>query len=227
MMTDVLICHGAWHQPAHFRDLVVQLERAGCEVEVPDLGGLSLPDSRKLVQDIVDGSDRAPLLVAHSNGGITAGTVRGASSTLFLAAWVLDVGESPQSLIEDVQRRTGAQGAPLAMEVDSEGLLRLEEVGARVGLYADCDDETAALAVSLLRPEPPSIFSVTPTDAAWRSTRSFYLAGSDDRAIPSGLVTMFASRCSESEIWPTGHSAYLSRSADVAELIRRQIARDR
>jgi hypothetical protein len=223
-MTHVIICHGAWHQPAHFRDLVDLLERDGLTVEVPDLGGLSLPESRKLVQDIVDNSQRPPLMVAHSNGGITAGTAKGTFAMLFLAAWVLDAGESPQSLIEDVQRKTGAPGAPLAVTVDEEGLLHLDGDGARAGLYADCDDETAALAVSLLRPEPPSIFAATPTDAAWKDTRSFYLAGSEDRAIVPELVTAFASRCSASETWPTSHSAYLSRPADVAALIGRQLA---
>jgi hypothetical protein len=223
-MINVIICHGAWHQPAHFRTLVDRLEHDGLAVEVPDLGGLSLPESRELVQGIVDSSQRPPLVVAHSNGGITAGTVRGAASMLFLAAWVLDAGESPQSLIEDVQRRTGARGAPLDVTVDGEGLLRLDGDGARAGLFADCDDETAALAVSLLRPEPPAIFAATPTDAAWKGTRSFYLAGSEDRAIVPELVATFASRCSASETWPTSHSAYLSRPDDVAALIRRQLA---
>ncbi|WP_306213764.1 alpha/beta hydrolase [Actinoplanes sp. RD1] len=224
-MTDVIICHGAWHQPAHFRALVDRLERDGLTVEVPDLGGLSLPESHKVVQDIVDSSPRLPLVVAHSNGGITAGTVRGAASMLFLSAWVLDAGESPQSLIEDVQRRTGVPGAPLPVTVDGEGLLRLDEDGARAGLYADCDDETAALAVSLLRPEPPSIFAAVPTVATWKDTRTFYLAGSKDRAIVPELVTTFASRCSTTETWPTSHSAYLSRTGDVAALIHRQLAR--
>lgn len=223
-MTDVIICHGAWHQPAHFRHLVDRLQGDGLAVEVPDLGGLPLPESHKLVQDIIDSSQRPPLVVAHSNGGITAGTLRGAASRLFLAAWVLDVGESPQSLIEDVQRRTGGAGAPLAVNVDGEGLLHLDMDSVRAGLYADCDDATAALAVSLLRPEPPSIFAATPTDAAWKDGRSFYLAGSEDRAMVPELVATFASRCSASETWPTSHSAYLSRTEDVADLIHRQLA---
>jgi hypothetical protein len=223
-MTDVIICHGAWHQPAHFRGLVAQLERDGLAVEVPDLGRLSLSESHRVVQGLVNSANKPPLLVAHSNGGIVAGTVRGVASMLFLAAWVLDIGESPQSLIEDVQRRTGSPGAPLAVTVDGEGLTNLDEDGAISGLCADCDNETAKLAVSLLRPEPASIFAATPTDAAWKETRSFYLAGGEDRAMAPELVATFASRCSESETWPTSHSAYLSRTGDVAELIYRRLA---
>ena len=222
-MPDVVICHGAWHQPEHFRDLVDQLNGEGLSVEVPDLGGSAFRDSHKLVQEIVDGSAKPPLLVAHSNGGITAGTVRGAASLLFLAAWVLDVGESPQSLIEDVQSRTGNPGAPLAVTVNAEGLLSLDQDAARAGLYADCHDDIAARAMALLRPEPASIFAVTPDYAAWQHTPSFYLAGSMDRAIVPELVATFTSRCSESDTWPTSHSAYLSRTDDVAQLIYRRL----
>ncbi|MFG1610462.1 alpha/beta hydrolase [Actinoplanes sp. NPDC049265] len=221
-MTDVIVCHGAWHQPEHFRALADRLNRDGLSVAIPDLGGLSLPDSHDLVQSMVDSSVRPPLLVAHSNGGITAGTVRGAASMLFLAGWVLDVGESPQGLIVDVQRRTGRAGAPLAVTADADGRVRLDPEAARAGLYADCDEATATRAIELLRPEPPSIFAATPEQAAWRDTPSHYLAAGHDQAIVPELVAAFAARCSTAETWPTGHSAYLSRADDVAELIGRR-----
>lgn len=113
--------------------------------------------------------------------------------------------------------------APLSVTADAGGLLRLDPDAARAGLYPDCDDDTAAWATGLLRPEPPSIFAATPTYAAWHDTTSYYLAGSQDQAIVPELVATFASRCSGTETWPTGHSAYLSRTDDVARLIHRRL----
>ena len=74
--------------------------------------------------------------------------------------------------------------------------------------------------MGLLRPEPSSVFTESPARAAWRDTPSTYLAGSEDRAIAPQMVACFAQRCSQTLTWPTSHSPYLSRPADVANLVR-------
>ncbi|WP_163569357.1 alpha/beta fold hydrolase [Fodinicola feengrottensis] len=101
-MTDVIILHGAWHQPAHFDALVGLLRSRDLSVEVPDLYELSLDDSTGLVEDIVAAANRPPLVLGHSFGGVTAGTVNGAQKLILLAGWLLDVGESPAQLIAQV-----------------------------------------------------------------------------------------------------------------------------
>ncbi len=218
-MTDILLLHGAWHQPAHFDDLAARLRDAGSTVHVPDLGGLDLASGTQLTQKIVDGSTDATVVVAHSFGGVTAGGLTGVATVVFLAGWVLDVGETPEQLLGEAALVSESPTPALAMRVEDDGRLSLDGEDARVGLFADCAEDVKARAVRLLRPEPPAIFSARPQFAAWRNTPTVYVDGSEDRAIPAPLRALFAGRCSRAESWPTSHSPHLSRPDDVAELV--------
>lgn len=222
-MRDLIVLHRAWHQPAHFEDVVGRLRQRGLQVSVPDLAGHALQESTRLVQEIVDSSADAPVVMAHSNGAVTAAGLRGVAHLLFLNAWVLDAGETPQDWIVRNGRETGRSAPALPMDVDDAGVTRLDPAGAREGLYADCTEEVAARAIELLRPEPGSIFGAAPERAAWKDTPSTYVAGSEDRAIPTGLVAYFADRCGTTQTWPTSHSPYLSRPQDVVELALQQV----
>lgn len=220
-MADVIILHGAWHQPAHYDGLVGLLRAHGLHVEVPDLYELSLEDSAALVEDIVATSERPPLVLGHSFGGATAGMVRGAAALIFLAGWVLDVGESPAQLLAEVETETGVPArGPLAAP-DGNGRLRLDTADARQRFYGDVTEPAATRALELLRAEPPSVFGATPSWASWRDTPSVHIAGRDDRAFPAPLVSRFAARCSSSQTWQTSHSPYLSDPVAVADLVQR------
>lgn len=220
-MTDVILLHGAWHQPAHFDELAGLLRSRRLSVEVPDLYELTLDDSTALIDEIVAGSEQPPLVVGHSFGGVVAGTIRGAQGQIFLAGWLLDAGESPGQLLAEVAAQTGAPPKGLAMAPNSNGRLALDPADARLNLYGDVDDATAARAISLLRPEPPAIFGAAPTHVTWHDTPTIYIAGSEDQAVPAALTKRFAARCTTSETWPTSHSPYLSQPTEVADLIAR------
>lgn len=218
-MRPLIILHGAWHQPAHYDDIAERFRAAEVHVEVPDLSGLSLADTTGRVQTLVDAAAQPPVVLAHSFGGLTACGVTGASHLVFLTGFVLDVGETPQGWIERIARETGRPGAPLAMTVDPDGRGVLDPEQAVAGLYADCSPEVAGRAVGLLRPEPLSIFTESPSRASWRDTPSTCVAGSHDRAIAPEMVAAFGERCGTVVTLPTSHSPYLSRPDEVAGLV--------
>ncbi|WP_406192557.1 alpha/beta hydrolase [Kitasatospora sp. NBC_01560] len=218
-MTNVIILHGAWHQPAHYAGLAALLRARDLSVEVPDLYGLSLAESTAKVEAIVSGSSEPSVVVGHSFGGVTAGTVRGAAALVFLNSWILDIGESPARVLAETP---GEPGEGLLVLPDVDGRLYVDPDDARAKLYGDVDEPAATRAVELLRPEPPSIFDATPTRVSWRDTPSIYLRGLRDRTIATPLPDRFAGRCSRTEVWDTGHSPYLARPVAVADLIERQ-----
>lgn len=222
-MTDVIILHGAWHQPAHYDDLSDELRSRGLSVAVPDLHELSLDDSTALVEDIAADADLAPLLIGHSFGGVTAATVRGTAGIVFLTAWLLDTGESPAGLLAELEQRDGAPPTGLALLPDATGRLAVDPTDARTNLYGDLDDKTAARAIELLRPEPPSVFAASPTRVAWRDVPSVYIAGSQDHALPAALAARFAAHCDTSQTWQCSHSPFLSRPSAVADVVQQQL----
>ncbi|ASF07041.1 hypothetical protein NBRGN_074_00300 [Nocardia brasiliensis NBRC 14402] len=70
-MRPLIIRHGAWLQPAPYHEVAQRLHRGGgVDVTVPDLAGRSLADSTRLVQDLIDRAAEAPVLPAHSFGGV-------------------------------------------------------------------------------------------------------------------------------------------------------------
>ncbi|ALG08435.1 alpha/beta fold hydrolase [Kibdelosporangium phytohabitans] len=176
-MADVIILHGAWHQPAHYDDLAGLLRSQALSVEVPDLYRLSLTESTALAEDIVAVSERPPLVVGHSFGGVAAGTVRGAARLIFLNSWILDVGESPAQLLDEVERATGAPAEGLIGIPGSDGQIRLDLADARKKLYGDVDEPAATRAIELLRAEPLTIFRAAPSRVSWHDTPSIYIAG--------------------------------------------------
>ncbi len=161
------------------------------------------------------------MVVGHSFGGVTAGTVRGTAGLIFLNSWILDVGESPAALLAQTP---GEPGEGLLALPDADGRLQLDPDDARAKPHGDVEESVATRAVELLRPEPPSIFAATPARVSWRDTPSIYLRGQQDRTIATPLPDRFAARCSRTETWETSHSPYLSRPAAVADLIQRQRA---
>lgn len=218
-MRPVIVLHGAWHQPAHFDAFASQLRGSGVEVHVPDLAGHSLAEGTALPQESVDAATEPPVVLAHSFGGITACGLQRVAHLVFMTSFIFDVGESPQDWIERVGRETGRPAAPLPMSVDDAGMTVLDPAGARAGMFADCDDDVAARAVTLLRPEPVTIFSAAPERASWKDVPSTYLAASEDRAIVPEMVARFAERCTTTVTLPTSHSPYLSRPHAVADLV--------
>lgn len=218
-MRDLVVLHGAWHQPAHFDVVAGSLRQRGVTVTVPDLGGLSLASGTALVQEVVDAAAEPPVVLAHSFGGVTACGLEGAAHLLFVAAFIFDAGESPQDWIVRVGEETGKAAAPLPMTMDDAGTTHLDPDGAREGLFADCPPDVADRAVALLRPEPASIFTEAAPRASYREIPSTYVACSEDRAILPEMVDQFAGRCTERITWPTSHSPYLSRPDDVVDLV--------
>lgn len=224
--TPIVLVHGSYHRPAHYDDLVSRLandaDDAG-EVIVPDIGMLPLTESIPLVQQIVDKAAQPPIVVGHSFGGAVAGALRGVRGIVFLSGWVLDVDETAGGMLA----KAGAADPTAGQEFADA--LRMSEDGSRAWIdpdaatnlfYADCPPDVAARAVTLLRPDTPLNFGLSPTSAGWRSIPSLYVATRRDRTWPPALAEEFARRCTDIVSIDTGHSPFLSAPALTASIIR-------
>ncbi|SEP51134.1 alpha/beta hydrolase [Amycolatopsis saalfeldensis] len=216
--TPIVLVHGSYHQPAHYTPLVSRLTEIAGSVSVPDIGLLPLPESIKLVQDIVDRAAAPPVVVGHSFGGAVAGSLRGVRRMVFLSGWVLDVDETAVGwLAEDP---AGGSEFAQALRFSEDGAQARIDPGAATSLfYADCPPDVAAHAVELLRPDTVLNFQLSPTAAEWKHTPSLYVATRRDRTWPPALVTEFSRRCTETVTVDTGHSPYLSAPDRIAGII--------
>jgi pimeloyl-ACP methyl ester carboxylesterase len=209
----VVLVHGLWHTPEHLGPLIAALERDGVPVVAPRLHRGSYEADVAAVQEAVDGCAAPPVLVGHSYGGAVITDVVGVARLVYLAAFVPDLGESAVSL----NGRDGLINAAVRMRED--GATEIVPELADAHLYHDCAAEQRDRARSLLVPQGVRSARGTPTRTAWRSVPSTFVVCTDDHAVAPAVQRRMAERCTSVLELAAGHSAYLSRTREVAAII--------
>ncbi|MFE5375671.1 alpha/beta hydrolase [Streptomyces mirabilis] len=217
-MTAVVLVHGLYHRPEHFAVVTERLRAAGTEVVVPELHRGSLPADTAAVQIAIDSLQEPPIVLGHSYGGSVITGVRGAGHLVYLAAFVLDVGESAAGL--------GGASPQLqeAINPEPDGSTSLHPDRAVDTLYGDCPEPLTAWAVGLLRAQAPGCGRGVPEHHSWKRTPSTYVVCAQDRAIDPGLQRKLASRCIDVREWQTGHSPFVGQPDLVVELLQELLA---
>lgn len=210
---EVVLVHGMYHEPLHFKPLAMALRARGFTVHVPRLYRGSLAGDTEAVQAAVDECDGPPIAVGHSHGGAVITGLSGIEALVYLAAFIPDVTEScamlggPDALINR-WARPHVDGGTF---IRSEDAIRL--------FYADCRLETARWAAGKLVPQEPGHGRGHPVRAAWKDTPSIDVVCADDRAMDQDLQRRLARRCTSSVELASSHSPYLSRPTEVAQII--------
>ncbi|MFE5208717.1 alpha/beta hydrolase [Streptomyces sp. NPDC056600] len=213
-MTAVVLVHGLYHRPEHFTLVARCLRSKGIEVVVPELHRGSLTADTAAVQAAVDGLRQPPLVLGHSYGGSVITGVRGARHLVYLAAFVLDAGESAAAWGGSSRQFQDA----VVQEPDGSTSLRPERAAGP--LYGDCPEPLAAWAVGLLRAQAPGCGRGVPEYHSWQRTPSTYVVCALDRAVAPDVQRTMASRCTEVREWRTGHSPFVGRPELIVGLVR-------
>ncbi|WP_373426192.1 alpha/beta hydrolase [Agromyces albus] len=210
---EVVLVHGLYHQPAHLQPLADALRRRGVSVHAPRLHRGSLAADTVAVQEAIDVCGDPPVVVAHSYGGAVASGTEGASSFVFMAAFVPDLGESCASL--------GGPDAPVNAWVrpHPEGGTYIPKDAATDLFYGDCEPEAAQRAVELLIPQASGHGRCVVSNAAWKYAPSHYVICARDRAMNPVLQQAMASRCGTEEVIDASHSPYISHVEAVMRSI--------
>jgi pimeloyl-ACP methyl ester carboxylesterase len=221
----IVFVHGAWHGPwawdAVIRELPGLTTRA---VALPSAGHdpATLGDmyaDAAVIRETVAAIEGPVLVVAHSYGGIpTTEGLAGFSQVsrlVYLASFQLDVGDS-------LVGATGGKTPEWQDVHEAEGYLdplRPEEV-----FFGDVDEATTRAAVARLGHQSWPAINQPLTGAAWHTIPSTYVLCEKDAAIPLAAQEAMAQRSGRVLRLPTSHSPFLSRPADVASILRAEIA---
>ena len=232
----VVLIHGAGHGAWCWERVARGLEAVGIGAVAVDLPGHGADDGdltdlrgdATRVEEILDTVAGPVVLVGHSYGGAViteAGAHPSVVHLVYIAAMALDENESSGGAaaagaqFPDPQKsglptlRSGFQVA-----ADQRSVTIRHDV-ARSVFYSDCTDEDAAWAVAQLGPQDLSALAQSPAVVAWRHKPSTYVVCSNDRTVHPDLQRSFASRCTASVEWPTGHSPFLSQPDLVIDLL--------
>ena len=244
-MRFVLI-HGGFHGAWCWDRTVPELERLGHEAVAIDLPGHGARGDettnhtmiRETIASVLQPGD---VLVGHSGGGydVTLGADEApelVSHVVYLAAGlpiegrsILEatggtVEENDDGTREVKELMTDEMGMRQLLEPNEEGrLVCVDFEGTRALFYHDCDDATARWAFERLTPGPSPAYSLDPVSVPryWEANlpRSYILC-LQDHAKPHGMSVEVARRLGVEPIpIDTSHSPFLSRPAELAELL--------
>jgi pimeloyl-ACP methyl ester carboxylesterase len=214
-MSAVLLVPGSWHGSWCWDDVRDRLTAAGVDARAIDLpsndGASGLAEDAAAVRDAIASFDAPPVVVGHSYGGIAVseGAAR-AAGLIYLCAFMLDEGEA---LLDAMQHQL-----PDWIELDegrgSHLATRTEEV-----LYGDCDPDVAAAAGARLTRQSVAAIATPQSAPAWKTVASTYVICEQDAAVPPPAQEAMSARAGDVRRLPSSHSPFLSRPAEVCDII--------
>jgi pimeloyl-ACP methyl ester carboxylesterase len=228
---------GAWHGAWCWQRVIPLLESRGHRVLTPELAatGADPADAAVVTLDLwarslaelITAQQQAVTLVGHSRGGIVISRAaelvpERLRRLVFVAAYLLPAGAQ---LASEARRDAGSL-VTANMIPAREGVsctLRPEIIDE--AFYGDCDEETTAWARRQLTAEPlkPLVTPLEVTAARFGRVPRAYIECTRDRTITLGAQRRMqaALPCDPVLALDTGHSPFLSKPAQLAELLSR------
>jgi pimeloyl-ACP methyl ester carboxylesterase len=227
----VVLVHGGWADASGWNEEVTRLRRLGYPVIAPPdpLRGLA-PDAEYL-RSILRTIKTPIVLVGHSYGGAVitnaAVGVPNVKELVYIAGFAPDEGES---LVGLVNKNPGTLIGPGTLATrpypTTDGQtgtdLYLTQKGIRTAFAGDVSARTADRLWSTQRPFSQAAFESRSGAPAWKTTPSWYLVATQDKAIPPATQRFMAGRAhaTVAEV-RASHVAMISQPAATTRLILR------
>ena len=227
-MSTFVLVHGAWHGAWCWERLAPELEARGHESIAMDLpiedGSATFEDHAKVVVDAAGGAGDDVVLVGHSLAGMVIPLVAAArpvEAMVFLCGVIPNFGAMPWDDAPQMEV-PGAFDSTVKHDDGSTSWTDLE--AATSAYYGDCSAEDAAWAFERLRHlNNASLWDRPYPLDAWPTGRRIAVIGQEDRAV----TPEFSWHVSQQRLGvdplelPGGHSPFLARPAELADLLVR------
>jgi pimeloyl-ACP methyl ester carboxylesterase len=224
----IVLVHGAWADATGFDRVIRALHERGFTAIGAANPLRHLTDDAAYVADFLRSISGPIVLVGHSYGGaVITNAATGneqVKALVFLNGWMPDEGESVQQLFESSE---GSLLPPFIRPVPfknpdgSDGVdLYIGAEGFHEGFAGDVDPETAAVMAAAQRPWGGAAGATPSGPPAWRSIPSWYLLGTEDKAIPPATQRFMAERAnSRIEEVAASHVSYVSQPEVATRMI--------
>ena len=215
----IVLVHGAWADGSSWAKVIPLLEKAGLNAVAVQNPLTSLADDVAATKRAIARLDGQVILVGHSYGGAViseGGNDPKVVGLVYVAAFAPDVGEGVGDLGKEFPPAPG--GAEL--RPDAGGFLTMTTKGVLEDFAQDLPLTERMLLAATQGPTNGAALGAKLTNAAWKTTRTWYVVAANDRMIPPDLERKFAKTMNAKTITlPSSHVAMLSHPAEVAKLI--------
>jgi len=219
MIKNIVLVHGAWADGSGWEGVHKILTDGGFNVTVVNNPNTSLADDVKITKAVLSLQNGPTVLVGHSYGGaiITeAGDHPNVKALVYVAAFVLDAGESLFKMLKDAPPDPNSAILP-----PNEGFIWLDRNKFHANFCADVPATKARFMADSQVPVGLAAFDSDLTVAAWKTKKSWYIVATEDKMIPPDAERGMAKRVNAqvTEI-KASHAVYLSHAAEVAKVIK-------
>jgi len=220
MIKNVVLVHGAWADGSGWEGVHKNLTDAGFNVTIVPSPNTSLADDVKITKAVLSRQNGPTVLVGHSYGGAViseAGNHPNVKTLVYVAAFVLDAGESLAKLQKDAPPDPDSPILPPA-----DGFIWLDRSKFHANFCADVPAAKAKFMADSQVPVGLAAFGTDLTAAAWKSKKSWYIVSTDDKMIPPDVERGMAKRANAevTEI-KASHAVYISHASEVANVIKK------
>ncbi|MFJ8023766.1 alpha/beta fold hydrolase [Streptomyces sp. NPDC096311] len=224
-----LLVHGAFADAASWSGVIAELQNHGIPVVAPPNPLRSLASDAAYIASVAAQIDGPVVLVGHSYGGAVitvAGTAENVVGLVFVAAYVLEEGESLgelQGRFPDSPLGSSLKQATYPVEGGDPAVEVTIAPEAFPSVFAaDVPAEVTKVLAVAQRPLAAGSFTETATAAAWKTKPSWALVAAADQAINPEVERFGAKRAGATilEVEGASHAVAVSRPKVVAELIR-------
>jgi pimeloyl-ACP methyl ester carboxylesterase len=219
MTSTLVLVHGAWHGSWCWEPLADALGGVPIQtLELPSAGNDpvargDLYADAAVVRSALSAISGPTVVLGHSYGGAVITEAVTADSDvahlIYLCAFLLDGGESV----------LGTVGGTPPPWWDVRGDHVLVHAPADV-FYNDVAPELTAQSVARVVAQSLAAFQQPLTNAGWKAVPSTYVVCEQDQAIPPFAQEAMAQRAGEVLRMDSGHSPFLSRPEELADLLR-------
>jgi pimeloyl-ACP methyl ester carboxylesterase len=225
----VVFVHGAWADNSGWDGSIRALDRQGFRTIGAANPLRELRSDAAYVAGLLGSIEGPIIMVGHSYGGAVISNAATGNdqvrALVYINGWVPDEGES---LIQLAQLNEGSLIAESLQPVphkNADGAdvvdLYLDQDKFRGAFAGDVDPETAQVMAVAQRPFTEAAFGAPSGPVAWRSVPSWYLLGTEDKAIPPATQRYMAERAKASIVEVSAsHASMVSQPDAVTELIR-------
>jgi len=216
----IVLVHGGFVDGSGWAGVYKILKHQGYDVLAVQNATKSLADDVATTKAAIDSVDGEVVLVGHSYGGVViteSGNHPKVSSLVYITAFAPDQGESVASLIANPP--PGAPVPPILPPKD--GYLFLDRAKFAASFAADVDPDAASFMADSQVPWGVDALAGAVTEPAWKTKPAYYLVATEDKMIPPPAQRAMAGRAKArvTEV-PGSHAIYVSKPAEVAEIIR-------
>ena len=224
----IVLVHGAWADNSGFDGSIRALRDQGFHAIGAANPLRELRSDAAYVAALLRSVEDPIVMVGHSYGGaVISNAATGndqVKALVYINGWVPDEGES---LIQLAQMNEGSLIPDSLRPVpynDPDGSdvvdLYIDQEKFRAAFAGDVDPDTAEVMSVAQRPFTEAAFGAPSGPIAWRSVPSWYLLGTEDKAIPPETQRYMAERAGSTIVEvPASHAAMVSQPGATTDLI--------